>query len=251
MGKGKNKSAIIFRRWVDGCRFICADKFKIIMLALFDYIFDDVKPKQLPVDIQPIVSFMISEFDEYREWKQKDALRKEEWKKRKQEEIGKDVTSAEKTGKDITSAYKTGTGTGTAKETSTAIVTETNYSSLSPCVCVSRDACAQARENTHTQEEALPEGLVLTKEQIEEIKRRWPSDWQARLSKFASRLSAGYVVSDQYSTLIKWAEEDDERMRRRNAGKVSASGRSGGGHPGSFDTDDFVKAAMNRNFDDM
>ena len=124
-------------------------------------------------------------------------------------------------------------------------------SSLSSCVCVFKDACAPAREDAHTQEEALPEGLVLTKEQIEEIKRRWPSDWQARLSKFASRLSAGYVVSDQYSTLIKWAEEDDERMRRRNAGKVSASGRSGGGHPGSFDTDDFVKAAMNRNFDDM
>ena len=242
MGKGKNRTAIVFRTWVDGCRSLCADKFKIIMLALFDYILDDVQPKQLPADIQPIVSFMMSDFDDYREWRQKEVLRKEEWKKRKQEKTGKDVTSAEKTGKDVVSPYNT--------YTDTDIPTDTDiHKSLS--VCVFKDACAQARENTHTQEEALPEGLVLTKEQIEEIKRRWPSDWQARLSKFASRLSAGYVVSDQYSTLIKWAEEDDERMRRRNAGKVSASGRSGGGHPGSFDTDDFVKAARNRNFDDM
>lgn len=276
-----NNSAIIFRRWVDSGRKLSPEAFKNVFLAFFDYMLDNVPPILPDPCEQIFVNFFAEDYDRYREYKAKDTARRKAWKEKKDQELkllkgekeknGIDVNHTESHGK-TTTETETETETDTAHSYSTQLqhtvtATATNLidSVSSQCksgkiqstsipksipslsLCVSKDAGArEGAQDTHTQE--VPEGVQLTAEQLEDVKKRYPSDWREVLSKFAAQLAKGYKVSDHYSTLIKWTEEDKKRQRGTSGSRGSTPKAES---RGSFDTDDFFEAALHRSYDDL
>lgn len=261
-----NNSVIVFRRWVDLGRKMQPEAFKSVFLAFFDYMLDNVPPTLVDPCEKIIIDFFVDDYDRYKEYKRKIAARQKAWREKKEKEekekrdmMLRDVTRRDMTGHDVTECDKTTTVTVTDTVTVTPTVTpvidsvssqlETakNKYTLIPCMCVSKDAGArEGAQDTHTQE--VPEGVQLTAEQLEDVKKRYPSDWREVLSKFAAQLAKGYKVADHYSTLIKWTEEDKKRQRGTSGNRGSTTKAES---RGSFDTDDFFEAALHRSYDDM
>ena len=82
-----NKSAIIFRRWVDSGRKLPPEAFKNVFLAFFDYVFDDTFPSLPDPCEQAVVDFLTEDFDRYRDYKAKDTARRKAWKEKKDQEL--------------------------------------------------------------------------------------------------------------------------------------------------------------------
>ena len=266
-----NNSAIVFRKWVDFGKNMSPESFKRVFLALFGYILDGNQPALSDPVEKMSVDFFLDDYMRYKEYRQKEADRIKAWREKKNKEMEELKAAAQFVCNSTYSNYgnlrTTLTQTPTPTLTPTPTPTPEDYNLSSQLettedvnlsipkskvlpflsVCVSKDAGArEGAQDTHTQE--VPEGVQLTAEQLEDVKKRYPSDWREVLTRFASRLAAGYNVADHYSTLIKWTEEDKKRQRGASGNRGSTPKAES---RGSFDTDDFFEAALHRSYDDL
>ena len=77
----------------------------------------------------------------------------------------------------------------------------------------------------------------LTDAQYNDIKSKIPNA-DAYIDHFSERLKArGYTIKDHHGAILEWWEKDKDKPQRREAKPM-----------GSFDTDDFFQAAVNKGF---
>ena len=83
-----------------------------------------------------------------------------------------------------------------------------------------RDENRREREEKHAR--GKYENVFLTNEQLEDLKKRYPADYQKKIDRLSVGIETkGYQYQNHHATIILWAEEDEIREREKNKPKAS------------------------------